>query len=102
MDSRHLILMIKELPRPKGEGAFCYRYSDREDSGVLAYLKLVNPESDDLKQTFRQGLAELQRRERRVSDDLARWFTGYETENMQPWAQALLREVVDELVLMKK
>lgn len=94
---RHLILAIKELPRPKGTGAFCYRYSDRTDSGVLAYLELYNTDKEVLRPLLRKGLAVLLQREQAVRNDKATWLSGYVTENMQLWVCGVLDEVVGEL-----
>ncbi len=98
MDKPHLVFLIKELPRPKGEGAFCYRYSDRQDSGVLSYLKLIDPDMQENREAFRSGLQTLLRREHAISSDVTGWLTGYATENMQPWVQQLLQELVEELM----
>jgi hypothetical protein len=93
---RHLVLGVKELPRPVDEGTFCYRFSDKVDVAVIGYLQLNNPDTKELKKVFRTGFDEIMAREKVAKAEVSRWLQSAELENMQPWAKELLVEVIED------
>jgi|GEM_PF-5740103 len=62
-----LILGVRELPRPRGEGYLYYKLSPSDEDGFLTYLPL---------------------------NDLSDKLQYIKFDNMQPWAQTLVNDLL--------
>jgi hypothetical protein len=92
-----LVFGIRELPKPKKRGVFYCRTRDAGDEILLASLDLHNTDTRYLANRFQQALQELIRRKSASGEESPR-IGDYETENIQPWAEAVLKKTAREMV----
>lgn len=93
-----IVFGIRELPKPKGRGIFYYRFDSVGDEVLLAYLDLHNTDEGYLAKRFNKALGELLQRKHLMDGLVIPLFTSYETENMQPWAEGVLKKLTLEIV----
>jgi len=98
MDERRLILGLREVPRPVGEGYIYYKFFPKQADKVLLYLNLYKTDDTELEGLFRQSLLEISRKERLSTADVMGFLSSYTTENMQQWTQEVLARAVSGFV----
>jgi len=126
MRNCQLILGIRELPHPRGEGYLYYkivplkeeaqegrlikRMRDRidyflKDGGekFLSYLNLYCTESEEveeekLEKLFRKALVKLSEIEQFSDKEVSEFLSNYKTENMEAWVVEVLNRVIKRFV----
>lgn len=91
-----LVFGIRELPNPKKMGVFYCRTRNAGEEIFLTSLDLHNTDTQYLARRFREALQELLRK--KGSSFGATALVGhYETENIQPWAEVVLKNAALDL-----
>jgi hypothetical protein len=94
--SLRLILGVRELPRPKGEGYLYYKTpSSNNEENFLAYLPLNNLSDEEFSDIVGKAISKLK-------SQLAKKGMGelelhnIEFENIQAWAQPLVKAILGQ------
>jgi hypothetical protein len=94
MQAPKLILGLRELPRPVGEGYLYYKRSLKEDDKILLFSNLYNTTEAELEGLFRQAITSIIKKENLSGNDVQGFLSSYSTENMRQWTQEVLARVV--------
>jgi len=88
-----LTLGVRELPRPKGEGYLYYKVSLSNEEVLLTYLSLNDLSDEAFSKLIMAAIFKLKAtlKEQSVGEDCLQHI---EFENMQTWAQLLVKEIV--------
>jgi hypothetical protein len=93
-----IVFGIRELPKPKGRGVFYYRSGSVGNEMFLKYLDLDNRDEGYLAERFHEALSDLLQRKYPEDNSPVPPFAEYETENMQPWAEGVLRKIALDML----
>lgn len=88
-----IVFGIRELPKPKGRGVFYCRSGSVGNEMFLKYLDLNSADETYLAERFQEALHDLIRRKYPADEHISPHFADYETENMQPWAEGVLKRI---------
>lgn len=98
-----IIFGLKDYPRPKHSGFFyCRPTSLFGDFAMktLAVLDLFNTDRDYLNDIINKGIESLLEDEE-YADKKEYYLTHYSTENMKPFVQNILKQVIEEKLSLK-
>jgi len=98
MAARRLILGLREMSRPVGEGYIYYKFLPKEADRGLLFLNLYHTNEVELEGLFRQSILEAIKKERLAVDEVQVLLSGYATENMRLWTQQVLARVVSRFL----
>lgn len=94
MQASKLILGLRELPRPAGDGYVYYKFAPNEADRVLVFLNLYNTDESELENLFRQAFSEMARQEKLPIGAVRRLLSDYSPENMKPRTQEILASAI--------
>jgi len=88
-----LILGVRELPRPRGEGYLYYKLSPSDEDGFLTYLPLNDLSDKQFSDIVENAISKLKSRleKKGVDEDCLQYI---KFDNMQPWAQTLVNDLL--------
>lgn len=95
--SPSIIFGLKDYPRPKNSGFFYYKpptLFGNFQIKTLAVLDLFITDEDYVTNVMTKGIDRLLE-EKEYVDNMERYLTNYETENMKPFVVEILQQVID-------
>ncbi len=90
---KKMVFGIRELPKPKGKGVFYYRLAGDGNEMFLDYLDLAETDEREIEKLLSRALLRMLSHEPFVNEETCVPLAGYETENMQPWFEEVLKRI---------
>lgn len=97
MSKPRLILGVRDLPRPRGEGFLYYKLYPGYHEMILVYFNLYDTEESELKDYFTKGIKKMLESADFKKNGNPSLLNDYVTENLQDWSANVLTEVIDAI-----
>jgi FlaA1/EpsC-like NDP-sugar epimerase len=90
---KKIVFGIRELPKPKGKGVLYYRFVGNGNEMFLDYLDLADTDEREIEKQLNRVLRRMLSHEPFADKGVCMPLAGYETENMQPWFEGVLKRI---------